>query len=116
MEQQDDLDKLNYYLNAKFEMYKSILFSSIVRKPNDFHLSELINNLKKSEIEYLYNHFHLSDLSENIVKQREYAILLWNRWRLFFDKEMPEENITIEISDQKLEIIIRVYNLNQENS
>lgn len=52
----------------------------------------------------------MSGISEDVNKQREYAVLLWNKWRLFFDKEMSEKNIVIEISDQRLEVIIKVYN------
>ena len=48
MKQRDDLEKLDFYLNAKFEIYESILFSSIVRRPNDLYLKELMIKLKKN--------------------------------------------------------------------
>ena len=111
MNQEEDLEKLNFYLCAKFEFYESILTSNVIRIPSHQELNNLLFSLKKREIEYLYNHFHMSAITENTNKQREYAILIWKNWRLFFSKNMPEKNIMIEINDCNFEVIIYVYEI-----
>ena len=113
MDQEDDLEKLSFYLAAKFELHESILLSSLVKNPSDSERKDLMLRFKKNEIERLYNHFHMSAISENLIMQKEYALVLWSKWRMFFDMKMPEKNIIIEISDQKFEIIIYVYDVTE---
>lgn len=105
----EDLEKYQFYLNAKFEFYDSLLFSNLVKKPSSSELVKIKSKLKKNEIERLYNHFHMSAVSANINKQREYAIEIWKKWRLFFVKEMLDKNVIIEIYDSGYEIIIYAY-------
>ena len=111
MNQEDDLEKLSFYLAAKFELHESVFLPSLVINPSYKEIKDLFLKLKKNEIERLYNHFHMSAISENLIMQKEYALVLWSKWRMFFDREMPERNIIIEISDQKCEIIIYIYDV-----
>src|ERR1700689_2614220 len=82
----DDLEKLEFYLGAKFQFHDSILFSNLVKKQSGKELITLINALGKYEVERLYNHFHISAITENADRQREYSIELWKKWRSLFSK------------------------------
>ena len=106
---EEEIEEFQFYLNAKFDFHKSILFSSAVKKPNDPHLDELKSECKKIEIEKLYNHFHMSFITHDLEKQRYYANELWKKWRDFFNKAFPEKAIVIEICDYGQETIITVY-------
>ena len=55
----DDLEKLKFYLEGKFEFQDSVLFSNLVKKPTKQELSNLMNKIGKHEVERLYNHFQL---------------------------------------------------------
>ncbi len=57
---EDDIEKFNFYLQAKFEFYEDILFSNLVRKPLIAEINKLKNEMKKYEMEKFYNHFHLA--------------------------------------------------------
>ena len=108
-EYSEDLEKYQFYLDAKFEFHESLLFSNLVKKPSLTDFIDIRSKLRKNEIERLYNHFHISAISENINKQREYVIEIWKKWRLFFEQEMQGKNIVIEIYDSENEVIIYVY-------
>ena len=106
MNKDDDLEKLDFYLNAKFEFTESILVSNLVIIPERTEFIKMLNTLNKYEIEMLYNHFHMSSITEDINRQRKYVVLIWNRWRLFFEKNMSEKNIIIKINDSNFEVVI----------
>ncbi len=105
----EDLEKLEFYINAKFEFCESLLFSNLVRKPSSSELAKIKSMATKNEIERLYNHFHLASISDNIAKQRKCAAEIWKAWRSFFIKEMKDKNIAIEIYDSNEEVIIYVH-------
>lgn len=108
----EDEDKFNFYLNAKFEIVHSLLFSNIIRKPSSKEITELKEKMSFLQIERLYNHIHLSALSAEKDTQVECAIKIWKKWRQFFNHNLKNCKIIIEISDHELETIIYVYQHN----
>jgi hypothetical protein len=109
LQKNDDLEKFNFYLHARFELFSSILLSSLIMKPSEREINKTISKIGKFETERLYNHFHMSAITNDATRQREYAVRLWNQWRTFFFNEMPHKNIVIEIIDQGNETILYVY-------
>jgi hypothetical protein len=106
---EDDIEKLNFYLNAEFFFIDDLLFSNLVYTPNLNKIKSLKTKYSKIEIEQLYNHFHLEALSDNIETQRKFSIELWQKWRAFFNDHMKTKSIAIEIHDAVNEIIIYLY-------
>lgn len=107
--QNDDLEKLQFYMNASFEASEGVLFSNLVKKPSHTELKEMLVTIGKCELEQLYNHFHMNAISENFCRQREYAELLWKEWRSKLSSQFPNKKTVIEINDNGQEIILYIF-------
>lgn len=44
---EEDIEKYQFYLEAKFEFWESLLFSNLVKKPSSTELIKLKSKLKK---------------------------------------------------------------------
>lgn len=73
LDTEDDLEKLEFYMNATFDFFDSILFSSIITIPSKAYLNDLKNDMDYYEIEKFYNHIHLTAITTDPKRQREYA-------------------------------------------
>jgi hypothetical protein len=98
-------------LNSGFCFFEAVLFSNSVRKPEICELNKMVSKFGKKEVEFFYNHFHMSAITNDLNRQRDYSVMLWNKWRSFFNQKMPINQIAIEICDLGNEIILYVYEI-----
>ena len=111
----NDDEKLKFYLGANFFIYEKYLFSNLVRKPSPADLQELNKSMSIEDIEKLYNHFHMSALTEDIEIQRKLAAEISTKWRLFIDKELPNEPVSIRIAEEEGEVVIYVFRVHEKD-